>query len=162
MTAHVTKGPSAEVEALPPLSRVIVTGDKGTLLRYSQPEVPVQLGRHRVGAVGSWPKITPMLAAPAMDLFHPADGVPLDNFHDHPVNLVRMDLDAHLGHQLLLSGRLGELASLVDRLRERLLCVNIEPLLHGAHCDRAMHMIRRRNVHRVEALLFIEQLAPVL
>ena len=134
----------------------------GTLLRHAEPEIPVQLGRHGIAAVGPWPGITPVFAAPAMDFLHFADRVPLDDFNDHPVNLVRMDLDAHLGDKLLLGRHPGELTCLVDRLRERLLRVDVQAPLHGAHCDRGVHVVRRRNIHRIEVLLLVEKFAQIL
>ena len=56
----------------------------------------------------------------------------------------------------------GQLAGLVDRLRERLLAVDVQPALEGAHGDRGVHVVGRRDVDRVEVLLLVEQLAPVL
>ena len=56
----------------------------------------------------------------------------------------------------------GQLPGLVDRLGQRFLGVDVQPLLHRPHGDRGVHVVGSRDVDRVEVLLLVEQLAPVL
>ncbi len=56
----------------------------------------------------------------------------------------------------------GQLAGFVDRLGQGFLAVDVQPLLHGPHRDRGVHVVGGRDVDRVEVFLLIEQLAPVL
>ena len=163
VAAHVAEGAGAEVEPLPPLAGVIVAGDERPLRRHAEPAVPVQLGRApgRCGrAVGS--AIAPVLAAPAMDLLHLADGaawIVATTIRWTSCEWIWMPIWVTSFFSLR---RPGQLAGLVDRLGQRLLGVDVQPLLHRPHGDRGVHVVRRRDVDRVEVLLLVEQLAPVL
>jgi hypothetical protein len=159
---HIAKGPGAEVEPLPPLTRMVISGDEGPRHGNPQPGIPAQLGGHRVAAVGPGIGVAPVLAAPAMDLLHLADRVSLKCGHHHPVDLARKDLDAHLGDQLFVAGRPGELPGLVQGLGQGLLSVDVQSPLHRPHGDRSVHVIGCRDVHGIEVLLLVEKLAPVL
>ena len=106
--------------------------------------------------------LSPFLAAPAMRLLHLADHARLDDRDHGPVDLVRMDLDAHLRDQFLFGRDPGQLPGLVDGLRQRLLRIDVQPLLHGPHGDRGVHVVGRGDVDRVGVLLLVQQLPPVL
>ena len=134
----------------------------GRSVGHAQPGVPVEAGRDRVVAVGPGVAVAPVLAAPAMDLLDLADRAGLDRRGDRAVDRRGVELDAHLGDELLLARHPGHLPGLVDRLRERLLGVDVQPALQRAHGDRGVHVVRGRDVDRVEVLLLVEQLAPVL
>ncbi len=56
----------------------------------------------------------------------------------------------------------GQLAGLVDGLRQRLLRIDVDARLHRPHGDRRVHVVGRRDVDRIEAAFLVEQFAPVL
>ena len=162
MAAHVAERAGAEVEPFPPVSRMVIPLQERPLGRHAEPGVPVQVRRHRVGAVGPRVPVAPLFPAPAMNLAHLADRALLDGRHDRPVDRMGVDLDAHLGDQALLARHPGHLPGFVDGPRERLLGVDVQALLQRPHRDRGVHVVGRRDVDRVEVLFLVEQLAPVL
>ena len=96
-----------------------------------------------------------------MDFAHLADGTGLDELHRQAILGRRMNLDAHLRDELLLPRELGELAALVDVVRQRLLTIDVQAALHGRHCHRRVHVVGRGDVDGSEALFLVEHLAPV-
>src|SRR5262249_30260046 len=110
---------------------IVAAAKERSLGGHAEPEVPVQVRRHRVAAPGSAVPLAlaPVLAAPAVDLFYFADGAGLDGGHDGAVLGGRVDLDAHLRYPLATPGRALELAGLVDRLRQRFLGVDVQALV---------------------------------
>ena len=74
-----------------------------------------------------------------------------------------MDLDAHLRDELLLPGKLRQLPRFIEVVRQRLLAIDMFAQLHRGHRHRRVHVVRRRDVDRIEILrLLVQQLAPVL
>ena len=74
-----------------------------------------------------------------------------------------MDLDAHLGDQLLLARHGGEHVDFVDAVRHGLLLVDGQSEAHGGHGHGRVHVVGRADADGVEvAVLFGEHLAPVL
>jgi hypothetical protein len=147
---------------LAPLARVVVAFEERPLDRHAQPDVPAEVRRDRVGAVRSGVPVPPLLAAPAVDLLYLADRPLLDGGDDTPVDLAGVALDAHLRDGLLLRRHAGQLPGLVEVMGQRLLGVDVQALLHRPYRDRGVHVVRRGDVHRVEGLLLVEQLPPVL
>ena len=164
VAAHVAERAGAEVEPLPPVARVVVAvADERPLGRDAEPQVPVEPRGHRVVLVGLRVRVAPRLAAPRVDFLHLPDRAVVDELHDELVLRARVNLNAHLRDELLLGGDFGEPAGLVDRLRQRLLAVDVQAAVHGAACAIGrVHVVRRRDVHRVEVLLLVEQHAVVV
>ena len=98
-----------------------------------------------------------------MDFLDLADGAVLDQLHGSLVLARGMDLDAHLGDQILLARHGGEHVDFVDAVRHGLLLVDREPEAHGGHGHGRVHVIGRAHADGVEvAVLLGEHLAPVL
>src|SRR5262249_42245195 len=130
VATHVAEGAGAEVEPLAPVARMIITvADEGPLGRDAEPDVPIQSGRDRIFAFWSRIPVAPLLAAPAVDFGNLADRSGLDDRDDRSVLRGRVDLDAHLADDLPVRGHPGELPGLVNRLRERFLCVDMQSAL---------------------------------
>ena len=72
-----------------------------------------------------------------------------------------MHLNTHLRDELLLGRDLREPARFVKRLRERFLAVHVQTAIHRPHRDRRVHVIRSRDVHRVQVLFLVEQHAVI-
>ena len=114
---------------------------------------PDGIGRH----------VAPRLVAEGVDLAHLADDAAPDHQLGGQLRRMRRDLDAHLRHQASLACLGRQHAGLVDRRRQRLLHVDVLAERHRRHRDRRVHVIRRRDVDRVEVVgLLAEELAPVL
>ena len=161
MAAHIAEGAGAEVEPLPPFTRMVVALDEGSFRGDAEPEVPVQIRGNLVFLRGLGLRVAPRFAAPRVDFFHLANRAIVDQLHHELVLAGRVNLNAHLRDELLLGRELGEPSRFKDRLRQRLLAVHVQPTLHGGHPDRTVHVVRRRHVHRVQILLLVQQHAVV-
>ncbi len=71
-----------------------------------------------------------------------------------------MVLDPHLRDDLTFRCRLGELASLINRMAERLLAVHVLPQFHGSQRNGRVHVVGGRNRDGIDVVL-IEQLSPI-
>jgi len=96
-----------------------------------------------------------------VNLLHLPDRTRVNDGDHLLVDRVRVNLNPHLRDEPLLRRDLGEAAGLVDGLRQRLLAVDVQPALHGRHGDRAVHVIGRRDVHRVQVALAFQELPVV-
>ncbi len=74
----------------------------------------------------------------------------------------RVTLVAHLRHDLALARLLGEVPCLVHRPAHRLLHVDVLADAHRRGRNRRVHVIGRRDDHRVDVLLLGEHLAVIL
>ena len=73
-----------------------------------------------------------------------------------------MDLDAHLRDDLRLARGGGNLPGFVNRVRQRLLAVNVLAALNGRHADGGVHVVRGGNAHGVDRLVdLIQQFSPI-
>ncbi len=67
------------------------------------------------------------------------------------------------GHFLTMGTINGHAARFIDVVRQRLLTVDMQPAIHRRHRHRRMHMVGRRDVHRIEIARFlVEHDPPVL
>ena len=97
-----------------------------------------------------------------MQLLRIPDDSGLDALDRPAQSVLRAALIAHLRGQLFLAGQPAHLARFPDRLRERLLAVNMFAQAHGGDGSRAMHVIRRRDGNGVDRFAhLIEHFAPV-
>ena len=97
-----------------------------------------------------------------MDLLDLADRPALDDLRCHAILDIGVDLDAHLRHDLGLPRGGGSLPGLVDRVRQRLLAIDMLAAMDGRHGDRGVHVVRRGNAYGVDLLVhLIEQFPPV-
>ena len=79
---------------------------KGRGCGDAEPVVPVEGGGHRVGAVGQRVGVAPLLLAPGMDFLDLADGAGSGSAATAVLySRARVDLDAHLGDEVLLARR---------------------------------------------------------
>ena len=98
---------------------------------------------------------------PDVRLPHRADCAVLDPLGHQPVALKSHALVSHLRGNLMLPRGLGQGAGFVDRVRERLLAVDVLSPPDGRHRNDRMRMVRRAHDDRVDALLLVEHLAEV-
>ena len=162
MAPHIPKRAGAKVKPLAPLAWMIVLRQVRPCLGYTQPEIPVQSSRHRILTIGTSTGIAPALTAPTVNFPYLADGSSVNRSHDCAVYRMGVNLDPHLRNNPALPCGFLELASFVDCLRQWLLRVDMQSLLHGSHCDGSMHMVRRGYIDRRQILLFVEEHTPIL
>ena len=163
MAAHVAERAGAVADALPPVARMIDSRLERTRLADANPAVPVERWRHRVGAVRNRVGVAPRLVAERVDLANLADRTLANQPLGDELRLVRRDLDAHLRRQVGLPCVEREDARFAGRQRQRLLDVDRFSQRHRRHGNRGVHVIRRRDVDRVDVRRFLaEHLAPVL
>jgi hypothetical protein len=163
LTAHVTKGAGAELQAFAPIAGVAVVLDVGFRPRDTDPLVPIERGGNGVRRTGPGFGIAPFFVAPGVDFLHLAYGAVVDELDGGAVLGVGVNLNPHLGDELLRDGVLLERASLGDVRRQRLLAVHMQAAAHGAHGLRGVHVVRRADADGVQILvLFVEHLAPIL
>ena len=92
-----------------------------------------------------------------------ADYPVLHEANRQAVMVHRLNLNAHLGDQLSPMRKLGKLADLVKIMRQWFLTIHMLPELQSTHINAGVHVIRRRDIHRINVLrLFVQQFAPVL
>ena len=96
-----------------------------------------------------------------MDLADRADRAGPDQLGQQPGLFARLALVAHLRGDLGLLGDLAHLAGLVDRVRQRLLAVDVLAHLHGHDADHGVQVVGRGSHHRVDVLLGFEHLAEI-
>ena len=72
-----------------------------------------------------------------------------------------MTLVAHLSGDLVLACRLCQHAGLVNRVRQRLLHVNVFAVLHRRHSNHCMGVVRRSNNDRVNIFLLFKHLSKI-
>jgi hypothetical protein len=85
----------------------------------------------------------------------------LHQFHDASRAVVGMTLVAHLGDDLGLGRDLPHQARFPDRVRERLLAIDVFTQLHRHHGREGVMMVRRAHGHRVDLLHFLQHFAVI-
>ena len=115
-------------------------------------------GHHReVGprVAADWP------VRPRVDLGHVADRPIVQPLLQQAHRLEGLPLVAHLRHDLVAARSLGDGPRLEHGVRQRLLAVHVLAGLQGGHRDHGVRVVRRRDHHRVDALLLLEHHAVV-
>jgi hypothetical protein len=90
-----------------------------------------------------------------MNLAHRADGARPNHFAQPAVAFARMPLVAHLRNHSVFARRQRQLARFPDRVRQRLLAINMFARRHRQHRRRPVLMIRDGDAHRVQRLLLV-------
>ena len=98
---------------------------------------------------------------PVLHFSNRPDHARVDPLTDLPGALPRVPLIAHLRHDALGAGHVGERARLGNRPRQRLLAVDVLSAPHRLHRDDRVRVIRCRDNDRVEVGLPIEHPAIV-
>ena len=92
-----------------------------------------------------------------MALSHLAKGTGTNDLQDAAVIPFGVDLGTHLRRQLLLGRHAGRDSSLVDRVRQRLLAVDMFAPPHRAHARWSVNMVGRADDDRVDLTIqFVE------
>jgi hypothetical protein len=163
VTPHVAERAGAVAHALPPVAGVIDRRLERPRLAHADPAIPVEPPGHRVGARRNGIRVAPGFVAEGVDLADPADRAIADQLLGDELRLVRRDLDPHLRDEIRLTGLEREDPGFANRQGERLLDVDGFAHRHGSHRDRRVHVVRRRDVDRIDVVLFLaEHLPPVL
>ena len=163
VAAHVAERAGAEVEPLSPFARVVVMGQITAARRRRRARSPssssVGIGSLRSGRGLLSPQCLPLQLCTSLTLpIVPAWMV---------ATIVRCTSWEWIWMPIWVTSFFSRpprvnLPGLVDRLGQRFLGVDVQSLLHRPHGDRGVHVVRRGDVDRVEVLLLVEQLAPVL
>jgi hypothetical protein len=94
-------------------------------------------------------------------LAHVAERTRLHQFDQAPRAVVGMTLVAHLRHHLRLLRHLAHQARFPDRMRQRLLTINVLAQSHRHHRGVGVMMIRRAHGDRLDLLHLLEHLSVV-
>ncbi len=100
---------------------------------------------------------SPRPVRPRVDLADRADRPGLQPFAGEPEPFAGVAVVAHLRHQAGLAGHPRHHPRLLDRVRHRLLDVNMLAGPQRGQRDRRVHVVGRRDHHRVHALQLVEQ-----
>ena len=164
VATHVAGDARAEIPPAAPVEGVIGLVYPGPLRRGAEPLIPMHRRRRIAAGRGAIKALFPIGAGavgPGMDLADLADDLVLAQGVDRDLEaLGRVVLDAHLGDHSRLLRDPGEDAGLVDRVRERLLRVTMQPQPHRRGRDRRVGVVGCCHHQAVDTPL-LEQLAPV-
>src|SRR6185437_14314897 len=155
MATHVTQCSGTIIPPAAPVKRNEVV-DVIFLRRRTEPKVPVQFRWN--GGAGGGPLNALRPHRPvrkAKDLRDVADDTGTIPVDQQPNPVTGSSLVAHLGHDLIPGSRFGEHPDLIDIMRQRLLNVDVLTQLHGRHADNGVHMVGRRNGHRVDVFMLL-------
>ena len=142
MNPHVAQCAAAEIKNLPPLTRVIHLFGEMPNGCGTQPTIPVQRFGHGGFFGERFAVITPVFERPHVNLFDFSDDAFLDVVPGKSVGRARLVLDAHLGGEIFLRSKFGQLARLGQFVGERFLGVDVLAELHRGHGGRVMGVIR--------------------
>ncbi len=98
---------------------------------------------------------------PAVDLADLADRAVADQLDDPPRAVKGVPLIAHLRDDIHLAGDFAHPPRLVNRMRERLLAIDVLAHPHGQHAGRGVVMVGSRDDDRVDVLALFEHLAVI-
>ena len=163
VATHVAERTGAEIPPGAPLAGVI-RGVERTERRRPAPPIPVHAfgGFLRFGGTVHLAALRPdRTIRPGVhfaDLADESGGDPLGDLTDA---FAGMPLVAHLGHDLIFVGRLGEDAGFEDGMGDRLLDVDMLASAHALHGDVSVRMVGRGDDDRVDVLALVEHLAEV-
>lgn len=142
----------------------------------SDPEIPVEPGRHRhalFGRVGGVDDVlvrfglflrlpTPGATDPDVAFGDFADGAAFDQFDDAPVVLRGVDLCAHLGHQLgAPGGLLNDHAAFPHVAGQRFFAVNVLVCPQGWQDAKGVSMLRAGHDDGVDVFQFAQQIPEI-
>ena len=179
MARHVAERARAEVVPAAPSERVIdralavvalaLRGGGGLgalapfrlerpLRRDAEPEVPVEIRRYRVLARGPHDTLWPDRAVrPDVDFLDRADDAGLQHLDAAAQLIGGTALVAHLRHDAGGLRQLAQAAGLPDRVRQRLLDIDMLAHLHRHRRGGRVHVVGRGDGDRVDAVLFLEE-----
>src|SRR6185369_1143349 len=94
MAAHITERTGAEIEPLPPISRVVIrVPDKRPLRTWAKPEIPIETRGHGVYTVGLRSGVSPGLRTPGVHFLNLSDSAGFGNNGSRPIVRMRVDLN---------------------------------------------------------------------
>ena len=165
VTAHVAQCAGAEIAPAAPICRHVGRAVR-SLVNRAEPQIPIQCRRHRRRIGRAADALLPQPAGaigPHMNFAHFTDQAGLDPFVREARSFAGVALIAHLRGDARRMRGLGQFAALVQRVRQRLLTINVLAGANGRHrCD-GMNMIRRADGDGVDVLcLFVDELAKIL
>ncbi len=136
----------------------------GPLGGRSEPEVPRQAGRHGGRQLRALDRLVPVFAGPvgpAMDFADGADRAVAEDFDDSPRTAERVPLVSHLRDDVHFAGNLAHPPGFVNRMRERLLTIDVLAQLHRHDAGRSVMVIGCGDNDRIDVLALFEHLAVV-
>ena len=96
-----------------------------------------------------------------MHFLHRADGAGLNPLADQPGAVTRVPLVSHLRDDLVLPGRLGEFARLIDRVGHGLLDIDVLACPHRRHGDDGMGVVGGSHNHGLDVFLLLQHLPEI-
>ena len=97
------------------------------------------------------------VAAPGVSFLDLADNTALDHLDRAAVDAFGVNLDTHLGDQLLLGGKFGQGAGFIDVVSQRFLAIDMESLLHGAHSHHGMAVIGSSDRDAIQVFFLFQR-----
>ena len=140
MRGPVAQVRRAEVAPRPPRQPL---GMEGAKAGRTQPQVPLQIRRHRRLALRVFLVIGPALVVPRVDFLDRAERPVADQLQGPAERVAGRALVAHRGGHLVLPGQLAEHARLVDRARQRLLGIHVLAGADGGGRGHRMDVVGR-------------------
>ena len=145
MTTHVSECSGSVIETLPPLTRVIISFDEISEGCGSNPSIPVQPFGHGIFPAWFGIGITPSLVAERMGFLDFSDHPVVDDLYSRPILSGRVDLNTHLGHQLVFLRVFGQSTRFCNVVGQWFLAINVQAHLHCGHSHAGMHMVGSRS-----------------
>jgi hypothetical protein len=133
---------------------MIAAGPEGPDRRRSQPQVPIQVGRRFLAALGTI-AAAPAFADPHVDLGHVADRPGLDDLDHAAVIVAGMDLRAHLSRHVVLLGGLGNDPGFLDGVRQRLFAIRVHAGANRSDRRRSMIVVGGAHHHGIDLAGFL-------
>ncbi len=161
VTPHVAIGSAAEIEPAAPHERQIRLVIRAFRCR-THPHIPVKSRRrrHRLGRTQL--ALRPERpTGPVVHRAHSADGAVFDPLLDRQRRVRVRIIHRHRRRHAFIARRRSHAPRLAHRVRHRFLPQHMLALAHRRQPDWRMPVIGRRDIHRVEALLFLQQLAEI-
>src|SRR5436305_8340274 len=152
MASHVAKGASAVIDPASPFEWLIVWVI-GALRGRPKKEIPMNVRGNR--RRGSWPvhALGPDRAiAPDMNLMNRADSPALDYFDRPTQPAFGASLVSHLRRNFVFGRGLAHEPRFINRVRERLLAIDMFAHAHRHNTRGGMMMVRSRDDHRIHVL----------
>ena len=163
VAAEIAHRSIAKVIPSPPIHRMIGVGLEGPHGGGSQPEVPVQIVRHRVAALGPRHTARPsVLRVPHMDLRDGSKEIGRNQLHAPSQVRRGTALVSRLRDDFGSFGKLPQLPGLGDRMREWFLAIHVLPRLHGRPADGSVPVVGSGNDHGIDRFFLLKQYAVIL
>ena len=179
VATHIAQGAGAKIPPAAPDERLIdrfplklaffVLVQVRPFGRRSKPGVPIQTGRHRIGACRPVSALRPpemfgnaCPIGPNVGLLDIADCAGPNPLAQPPPAFAFPAVVAHLRGDFMFPGSQGQQPGFADVVRQRLFAVNVFSQPNGRHRSRRVMMVGRGDKHGVDLTVHLIQHFPVV